>query len=137
MTEKSVEKEVFNLETQYWQAIQNRDVHTMDRLTDDPCLVAGPMGVHRIDKASFRRIMESPTHTLEKFELKSPEVRLLRDDIAIVAYKVHEELTVDGKSLTLDTADTSTWVKRDGRWVCALHSECLSGDPYGRDRKSA
>jgi len=47
---------------------------------------------------------------------------------------VHEELTVEGKPVTLDAADASTWVRRDGRWVCALHTESLRGDPFGRDR---
>jgi hypothetical protein len=61
-------------------------------------------------------------------------VRLLGDDTAIVAYTVHEELTVDGKPVSIDAADTSTWVRRDGRWLCALHSESLAGDPFGRDR---
>jgi uncharacterized protein (TIGR02246 family) len=137
MKNRSLEDEVFNLETQYWQAIKNRDIETMDRLTDNPCVVAGPMGVHSIDKAQFRKIMQAPTHTLHNFELKNAAVRLLRDDVAIVAYQVHEDVTVDGRRVTLEAADTSTWIKREGHWVCALHSECLTGDPYGRDRKTA
>jgi hypothetical protein len=28
-------------------------------------------------------------------------------------------------------------VKRNGDWVCALHTESLAGDPYGRDRKQS
>lgn len=58
----------------------------------------------------------------------------LSDDVAIIGYKVHEELTVEGKPIALDAADASTWVRKDGRWVCALHTESLAGDPYGRDR---
>jgi hypothetical protein len=59
---------------------------------------------------------------------------MLGNDVAIVAYDVHEDLTVDGKRVSLDAADTSTWVRRSGSWVCALHTESLRGDPYGRDR---
>ncbi len=73
--------------------------------------------------------------TLDDFELNDDvKVRLLREDVAVLAYKVHEELTVDGKSVKLDASDTSTWVRRDGRWFCALHTEAISGDPFGRDR---
>jgi hypothetical protein len=54
---------------------------------------------------------------------------------AAVAYQVHEELTVDGKPVTLDAADSSTWVRRDRRWLCALHTEAIAGDPFGRDRQ--
>ena len=35
-----------------------------------------------------------------------------------------------------DAADASTWVRRNGRWVCALHTESLKGDPFGRDRRA-
>jgi hypothetical protein len=48
---------------------------------------------------------------------------------------VREQLTVDGNPLTLEAADASTWVRRDGRWVCALHTESIAGDPFGRDRQ--
>jgi hypothetical protein len=64
-------------------------------------------------------------------------VTLLRDEVAIIAYNVHEELTVEGRPVALDAADASTWVRRGGRWVCALHTESIAGDPFGRDRKPA
>jgi hypothetical protein len=35
----------------------------------------------------------------------------------------------------LDAADSSTWVRRNGRWLCALHTEAILGDPFGRDRQ--
>jgi uncharacterized protein DUF4440 len=73
---------------------------------------------------------------LKRFELKDgAQVRSLGDGVAIVAYQVHEELTVDGKPVTLDAADASVWVRRDGRWLCAMHTESIAGDPFGRDRQ--
>lgn len=63
------------------------------------------------------------------------QVLLLRDDVAVVAYRVREELTVDGKPVTLEAADSSTRVRRNGCWVCSLHTEAITGDPFGRDRK--
>jgi hypothetical protein len=72
--------------------------------------------------------------TLHEFTLSDVQVRVLGDDAAIIAYKVKELLTVDGKSLTIEAADSSTWVRREGQWVCALHTEALAGDPFGRDR---
>src|SRR6266540_6516732 len=40
------------------------------------------------------------------------------------------------KPVELDAADASTWVRRNGKWLCALHTESLKGDPFGRDRLS-
>ena len=62
---------------------------------------------------------------------------MLGADPAVVAYTVREELTVDGQPVGFDAADTSTWVRRGDRWVCAAHTESLRGDPFGRDRSSA
>lgn len=58
-------------------------------------------------------------------------------DTAVLAYEVHGELTVDGALVTIDAADSSVWVRRGGRWLCALHTESIAGDPFGRDRAVA
>jgi hypothetical protein len=137
MAANSIEKELIELEKQYWNAVKNKDVEKASSLTDDPCFVAGSSGVARIDKEKFHSIMRAARYTLHDFELKEPEVRLLNENVGIIAYKVHEELTVDGKPVSLDASDASTWVKRDGRWLCALHTESVAGDAYGRDRQQS
>jgi hypothetical protein len=82
-------------------------------------------------------MFDSWQSTLERFELKSPTVRFLTPDVAVVAYTVHEELIVEGEPVVIDAADSSTWIRRDGGWLCALHSESILGDPFGRDRMRA
>lgn len=135
---QAIERELLELEKQYWQAIKDKDVDAAMRLTDDPCIVAGARGIGRVDRQAFEGIMRAAPYTIREFEVKDDaQVRLLRDDVAVLAYKVHEELTVDGKPVSIDAADTSTWVRRDGRWLCAVHTEALAGDPYGRDRRAA
>jgi len=41
---------------------------------------------------------------------------------------------VDGETLPVVANDSSVWVRRDGQWRCALHTESLAGDPFGRDK---
>jgi hypothetical protein len=130
----AVEHELLELEKQYWQAIRDKDTSAAMRLTDDPCIVTGAQGVGAIDRKTFEQMLESPNWSLHDFELSDTTVRQVSDQVAIVAYKVTEKLTVDGKPLTLNAADASTWIRRDGRWVCALHTESIAGDPFGRDR---
>ncbi len=137
MTNKSTENEIVQLEKQYWQGIKDKDVATCERLTDFPCLMAGAHGIASVPKEKFRGIMDSATYTLHNFELKESQVRMLTDDIALHAYNAHQDLTVEGKPLTLDTSQSSTWIRRNGRWACALHTESVIGDPFGRDRKKA
>jgi hypothetical protein len=130
-----IKTELLKLENRYWQAMKDKDLETALSLTDFPCLIAGAHGFSSVDKNTYSKIMSSATYTVESFKLSDDaEVRMLSDNVAILAYKVHEELIVDGKPVSFDAADSSTWIKRDGRWLCAMHTESLQGDPYGRDR---
>ncbi len=136
MATKTIEAELLELEQRYWQAIQDRDVKAAMALTDFPCIVAGAKGVGSIDPKTYEGIMKSATYTLRRFEIRDgAQVRLFNDDVAVVAYQVHEDLTVDGKPVTLHAADTSVWVRRDGEWRCAAHTESIAGDSFGRDRE--
>lgn len=135
MTDGPIEAKLIDHEKQYWQAIKTRDVPAAMRLTDDPCIVTGAQGVARITRTAFAGMLQAGGWTLHEFTLSDIQLRLLGDDVAILAYKVKELLTVDGKSLTVEAADSSTWVRREGQWVCALHTEALLGDPFGRDKR--
>ena len=41
MTTTTIEKELVELETQFWQAMKDQDVETATQLTDSTCIVAG------------------------------------------------------------------------------------------------
>ena len=135
MATPTMERELLDLEKQYWQAIKDKDVDAAARLTDERCIIAGSRGVFNVSKEILPSMMKDAHYILHDFRLSDDvQVRFLGNDVAIVAYKVQEELTVDGKSVTMEAADASTWVRRNGRWACALHTESITGDPYGRDR---
>jgi hypothetical protein len=137
MTDGPIEAKLVDYEKQYWQAIKDRDVPAAMRLTDDPCIITGAQGVARITRTAFAGMLQAGGWTLHEFTLTDVQVRLLGDDVAVLAYKVKELLTVDGKSLTVEAADSSTWIRREGEWMCALHTEALLGDPFGRDKRPA
>jgi uncharacterized protein (TIGR02246 family) len=135
MTTETIERDLLTLETKYWQALKDNDVEAALELTDDPCIVTGAQGVGRLEKHRFASMMKDASWSIVEFEIGGDvEIRVLGDDTAIIAYKVHEELDVDGEPVSIDAADASTWVRRDGRWLCALHTESIAGDPFGRDR---
>ena len=131
----TVENEVLELENRYWDAMKRKDVEGAVRLTDFPCIVAGAPGAAGVDEASYRKMMTGARWTIHDFEISKPVVRMLGEDVAVIAYKVHEDLTVDGEKVALDASDASVWVRRGGQWRCAAHTEAVAGDPYGRDRK--
>src|SRR6185503_11917095 len=90
MASKAVEKELVELEKQYWQALKDKNYDEALRLTDEPCIVTGAQGVGKLDKKSLMAMMKESSYTLDAFALDGDvKVRVLGDDIAIVAYKVH------------------------------------------------
>jgi len=134
----TIERELVDLERRYWQALKDKDAAAAMELTDDPCIVAGAQGVGLIDHAGYARMMEHATWTILDFTIgEDVQVRRLGDDTAVIVYTVHEQLEVDGDPVGFDAADTSTWVRRSGRWLCAAHTESFAGDPFGRDRRAA
>jgi hypothetical protein len=130
----TVETEILALEKKFWQSMIDRDAAAGAALAADPCVVTGAQGVGRIDRDTFMMMMDGGTWRLHAFAFRDVKFLAAADNVAVIAYTVREELTVDGKPLTMEAADASTWVKRDGGWVCVLHTESLLGDPYGRDR---
>ncbi len=138
MTSAQIEQELLRLEKQYWQALKDRDEVTAMLLTDEPCILTGAQGSFLIHKKDLPAMIKAASYRLNDFTIDDDvQIRQLGNDVAVVAYKVHEQLTVDGKPLTLDAANASTWIKRNGNWLCALHTESILGDPFGRDRRSA
>lgn len=126
---------LFRLEEQYWQAIKDQDVETCVELSADPVLVTGAQGVGSFAKQQMREMMEqNQQYTLETFALKDVKARMITPDLGIIAYTVHEKLTVEGKPIEFIAADTSTWVRRNGKWECVMHTESILGDPFGRDK---
>ena len=136
LKDEPLRDELLAMENKYWQAMQDKDVKTALSMTLDPCIVAGPTGPATVDKQKFEQMMKGAKWTLHEFDIRDAQVQQLSDDVAILAYKVRERLTVDDKPIELEAADASTWVRKNGRWLCALHTESLKGDPYGRDRKA-
>ena len=130
MATQSTEKHLFDLEKKYWQAMKERDVETALALTDFPCIIAGTGGVQSIDEPTFKRMLGSPDYEIKKVALEDPKIRMIRDDVAVLAYKVHEELKMNGKSMHIEASDASTWIRRNGKWVCALHTEAIKSDPF-------
>ena len=69
MATMTSEKELLELENEYWKAIQAGDFEAVLQLTDDPCLVAGASGVSCIDRDTFRSMMREVPLNLESYGL--------------------------------------------------------------------
>lgn len=119
----TLEQELVQLETRYWDAMKEKDLRTTEQLTDFPCIVTGEQGVASIDRATFAKMLQDPGNAIKDAKLSDIQVRQVTDDVAVVAYKVRLTREMRGKTQTLNAADCSTWVRRNGSWACVAHSE--------------
>ena len=133
---QTLEQELMDVERRFWNAMQEKDAATASELTDDQCVIVGAQGVSAIDAPTMAKLTSEGQWELKQysFDEQSRQIRFLTDDIAIVAYPVRERVIVDGETLPVVANDSSVWVRRDGQWRCALHTESLAGDPFGRDK---
>ena len=117
--------------------MKTKDAGVAGQMTDDRCIVVGAQGVSAIDPKTMAKLTAEGKWELQQYTIddKNSQVSFVGDDVAIVAYKVTERVVVDGQTLPIEANDSSVWVRRDGEWLCALHTESLAGDPYGRDRQ--
>lgn len=131
-------QELFDVERRFWDAMKAKDARVAEQLTDDNCIIVGAQGVSEIDRKTMAKLTAEGQWELKQysFDQANAHVRFIDDDVAIVAYKVNERVVVDGKTLPIEANDSSVWIRRDGAWLCALHTESLAGDPYGRDRRA-
>lgn len=134
MTTQTQKQELLDVENKFWGAMKNKDAEAAGGMTDDGCIIVGAQGVSAIDSKAMAKMTTEGKWDLKEyaFDAKSTQVRFISDDVAIVAYKVNEQVVMDGKTLPLEANDASVWVRRDGEWRCALHTESVAGDPFGR-----
>ena len=136
-TTTTLEQDLTQLEERYWDAMKEKDARTLEQLTVFPSIVTGPQGTAKLDRAAYTKMLNDPKWTLTDATLSEIQVLPVTDDVAVVAYKVREELMVENKPVTLEAAELSTWVRRNGSWACVAHSESILGDPFGRDRRKS
>ena len=59
MPEGPIEAQLLDHEKQYWQAIKDKDIDAIMRLTDNPCIVTGAQGIGSIDHNAFKGMMKA------------------------------------------------------------------------------
>lgn len=121
-------EEIIALETSYWDAMKAKDGAATAALSGETSLTTGPMGVMSIDKAKMAQMTEQGAWQLKSYKFDDVRVVVPTPDVAIIAYKVHQTVVIDGKESDLHAADSSTWLRGKDGWECHAHSETYLTD---------
>lgn len=120
--------EIIALEKSYWDAMKAKDGGRTAALSGETSLVTGAQGVMSIAKAKMGAMTEEGGWALHSYTFDNVEVTTPAPNVAIIAYTVRQNVTMNGKTAELRAADSSTWVKGTNGWQCHAHSEAFLDD---------
>jgi uncharacterized protein (TIGR02246 family) len=123
MARSAQRTEIERLERAFWQSLVDRDAEAAKGLLAPQALMVSSHGTMRFDPAQYEKMLLDPKHGLLEYTLSDMDVLFPADDIAIATYRAHQKMEMDGQSLEQDVVDSSTWVRVDGGWKCAAHTE--------------
>lgn len=125
---------LIDLENKFWQSLVDQDSDTAVALLTESALIVSTQGAMQFDHASYRKMAEQGPRVLTSFKLSKMQVVFPNDSTAVLTYQVRQEVAQRGndKRNVEEMNDSSTWVKTNGEWRCAMHTET----PATRVRKT-
>ena len=117
------DNEIEQLERAFWESLVRRDATVATGLLASQALMVSSHGSMQFDPPQYARMLLDPKHGLLEYALSDMAVLFPTEDIAIVTYRAKQAMQMDGKQLEQAVVDSSTWVKLDGKWKCAAHTE--------------
>lgn len=124
--------ELMNLETRFWQAMVDEDADTAIALLDEPALMVSEHGAMKFGHDDYRRMAEQGPMVVKAFQLSDMDVTFPNEDTAIITYRVRQSVAKrDGaRSTEQEMADSSVWTRKNGQWLCAIHTETPATAPH-------
>jgi hypothetical protein len=103
----------------------DEDTDTATGLLTEPAFMVSQHGAFKFDHVRYRQMAEQGTMVVKSFELSDMDAVFPNPDTAILTYKVRQVLRPREGSdeIKQDMTDTSTWVRDQGAWRCAMHTE--------------
>jgi hypothetical protein len=116
---------IIALEKKFWQSMVDGDADTAISMLSEPSLMVTPMGATKFDHAFYRKMAEEGPVVIQSFELSNVECVCPNDSTAVVTYHVKQKIAQRGQKNgeIQEMNDTTTWIKKDNRWQCVMHTE--------------
>ena len=120
---RGTDQELIALEQRFWQTMVDGNTDDALRMLAEPAGMVSSHGAMQFDHAGYRKMADNDDYKLVSYTLSEFGVLRPTPDVAILTYNVDQTTNIKGQELQERMCDTSTWVRRDGQWVCAIHTE--------------
>lgn len=120
-TATSLQKEIFDLEKQYWEASKQADRKGLERFTADRFTFVMSEGMMQFNRGEFIDMMlkEGPKITSYSLDEGKAKFHELSPDVVLLTYPSHIEYEDGGKHHAGDSYTTSIWTRKNGTWQCS------------------
>jgi uncharacterized protein (TIGR02246 family) len=109
---------IFLQEIGMWRALQSHDLVAFQSL-----LLPDYIEVEKTIQTRDQIMANLNTCNLVSFKMRNHQVRVLSPDAAVVAYSGSSEITCGQSHLLSNYNATTTWVRREGKWLVQMHTE--------------
>jgi len=120
--------EIESLERAFWQSLVDDQPEVASSLLTPTALMVGSHGAMSFDPPAYERMARDPKHSLLDYRFSDMDVLFPSDDVAIATYRAWQKYEKDGETVEENVFDSSTWLKVDGKWKCAAHTETKAAD---------
>jgi hypothetical protein len=113
------------MEKKFWQSMVDEQTDVALGMLAESSYMVSPHGAMKFDHAEYRRMAEHGDMVIKRYALGPVDTTFVGQDVAILCYEVKQVISPRGKAEETEqhVKDTSTWVKVDGKWRCAMHTE--------------
>ena len=119
----TTQTEIMALERKFWQSMADMDVDAAVALLDEESTAAGTHGIHYFSPAEYKTMAQAEDARITSFEFFDERVIFPVPDVAIASYKAQQCFTIAGESHEQVVYDTTTWVRKNGKWLACAHTE--------------
>jgi hypothetical protein len=109
---------IFIQEIGMWRALQSHNLGAFEAM-----LLPDYIEVEKTIQTRDQLMANLNTCTIIHFQLRNHQTRMLSPDAAVVAYSGSSEITCGGSHLASNYNATTTWVRREGKWLVQMHTE--------------
>jgi hypothetical protein len=109
---------LFIQEIKLWKSLQSHDLGAFGAL-----LLPDFLEVENNIQTRDQTIANLNTCVLVSFNIHNHQTRMLSPDAAVIAYNANSEVACGTSHLKGSYNATTTWVRRDGRWMVQMHTE--------------
>lgn len=120
---QGTDQELIALEQRFWQTMVDGNTDDALRMLAEPAGMVSSHGAMQFDHAGYRKMADNDDYKLVSYQLSEFGVLRPTPDVAILTYNVDQTTNIKGQELQEQMCDSSTWVRRDNQWICALHTE--------------